>query len=87
MAVESEALNRALDAAQQVVLDTRTPAVTVLEAARRVLVEAGIEPEYLELRSPHELTELECIGDGALLAIAAHVGPARLIDNRILEAQ
>ncbi|KAA9108185.1 pantoate--beta-alanine ligase [Microbacterium rhizomatis] len=80
------ALNRALAAAQAAVTGPETSAVTVLTAAHRVLAQAGIEPEYLELRSPHDLAELDRIGDGALLAVAARVGAARLIDNRILEA-
>jgi pantoate--beta-alanine ligase len=80
------ALNRALDAAQAAVARGQTGAGDVLTAARRVLAEAGIEPEYLELRSADDLTELDSVGDAALLAVAAQVGPARLIDNRILEA-
>ncbi len=80
------ALNRALDAAEAAVADGRTSAVDVLAAARTVLADAGIEPEYLELRSPDDLAELDDVGPAALLAVAAQVGPARLIDNRILEA-
>ncbi|WP_375385231.1 pantoate--beta-alanine ligase [uncultured Microbacterium sp.] len=81
------ALNRALDAAQAVVTGPQTSAASVLDAARRVLADAAIDPEYLELRSPHDLAEVHSIGDGALLAVAARVGRARLIDNRIMEAQ
>ncbi|WP_404429967.1 pantoate--beta-alanine ligase [Microbacterium lacus] len=83
---QATALNRALDAAQATVTGPDTGATIVLAAAHSVLTEAGIDPEYLELRSPDDLTELDTIGDGALLAVAAHVGQARLIDNRILEA-
>lgn len=80
------ALNRALDAAEAAVAQGRTSATDVLGAARAVLADAGIEPEYLELRSPDDLAELDDVGPAALLAVAAQVGPARLIDNRILEA-
>lgn len=83
---QATALNRALDAAQAAITATDTSAAVVLAAAHAVLTDAGIDPEYLELRSPDDLAELDTIGDGALLAIAAQVGPARLIDNRILEA-
>lgn len=79
------ALNRALDAAQATVTGPDTTAAVALAAAHAVLAEAGISPEYLELRSPDDLTELDTIGDGALMAVAAQVGQARLIDNRILE--
>lgn len=80
------ALNRALEAAAQAVAVGRTDASAVLDAASEVLHSAGIEPEYLELRDPEDLHELDRVDDRALLAVAARVGPARLIDNRILEA-
>jgi pantoate--beta-alanine ligase len=84
--LRATALNRALDAAEAVVARGETDADAVLAAARAQLADAGIEPEYLELRSPDDLRELDRVGDAALLAVAAQVGAARLIDNRILEA-
>lgn len=78
------ALSRALDAAERAVAAGRTEASDVLAAARRVLDEAGIDPEYLELRSPDDLAELTEVSGPSLLAVAAQVGPARLIDNRTL---
>lgn len=80
------ALNRALDAAATAVARGETSAPAVLDAARTVLAAAGIEPEYLELRSPDDLRALDRVRGSALLAVAAQVGKARLIDNRILEA-
>src|SRR6187431_2391038 len=80
------ALNRALDAAARAVAEGETDARAVLDAARDVLSGAGIDPEYLELRSPEDLTELDHLDGAALLAVAAQIGRARLIDNRILEA-
>jgi len=85
--LRATALNRALDAAEAVVARGETSADAVLAAARAQLADAGIEPEYLELRSPEDLRELDRVGDAALLAVAAQVGAARLIDNRILEAR
>lgn len=81
------ALNRALDAAQATVDGGETGSAAVFGAARAVLAAAGIEPEYLDLRSPDDLRDLDSVGDSALLVLAAQVGPARLIDNRILEAR
>jgi pantoate--beta-alanine ligase len=53
-----------------------------LEAGRRELAEAGIEPEYLEARDPESLEPVtELNGRPALVAVAAQVGGARLIDN------
>ncbi len=82
---QATALNRALDAAEATVAAGEAEAGAVLGAARHVLSHAGIEPEYLELRSPNDLSELHAVDRPALLAVAAMVGPARLIDNRILE--
>ncbi|WP_169580636.1 MULTISPECIES: pantoate--beta-alanine ligase [Microbacterium] len=83
---QATALNRALGAAEQAVAEGRTDASAVVGAASQVLAAAGIEPEYLELRSPDDLRELARVDGPALLAVAARVGAARLIDNRILEA-
>lgn len=82
---QATALNRALDAAEALVRSGERRAGPVLAAARGVLVDAGIDPEYVELRDPDDLGALDEIGDRSLLAIAARVGTARLIDNRILE--
>jgi pantoate--beta-alanine ligase len=56
-----------------------------LEAGRRELAAAGIEPEYLEARDAESLepaTELN--GRPVLVAVAARVGAARLIDNVLI---
>ena len=53
-----------------------------IEAARRELEGAGIEPEYLEARDAETLEEVgEAEGRPVLVALAARVGGARLIDN------
>lgn len=60
--------------------------VAGLEAARRELAEAGIEPEYLEARDAEELEPVTALnGRPVLLAVAARVGGARLIDNVLIE--
>jgi pantoate--beta-alanine ligase len=77
-------LSRALRAAEQAVAGGRLDAGAVLEAARGELDAAGIDPEYLELRSITDLSPVERVNGSTLLAVAAHVGRARLIDNTIL---
>ncbi|KHK95056.1 pantothenate synthetase [Microbacterium mangrovi] len=84
--VRATALNRALEASAAAVAAGVTDPADVVTAGRAVLAEAGIEPEYLELRSPDDLRELDAVDGPALLLVAARVGAARLIDNRILEA-
>ena len=78
------ALNRALRAAEGVVAAGETSAEEVLAAARKQLQQAGVEPEYLELRSAKDLAPVERVNGSTLLAVAAQVGRARLIDNTIL---
>jgi pantoate--beta-alanine ligase len=53
---------------------------------RRELREAGIEPEYLEARDAEDLTPVaELNGRPVLVAVAAQIGGARLIDNVLIE--
>jgi pantoate--beta-alanine ligase len=78
------ALSRALAAAEREVAGGRRDADAVLAAARAELHAAGVEPEYLELRSAHDLSPAERVNGNTLLAVAARVGRARLIDNTML---
>ena len=49
-------------------------------------IHAGIEPDYLEARDPEDLTPVtELNGRPVLVAVAARVGRARLIDNVLVE--
>ncbi len=77
-------LSRALRAAAERVARGERGAEQVLAAAREQLDAAGIEPEYLELRSTDDLQPVERVNGSTLLAVAARVGRARLIDNAIL---
>jgi pantoate--beta-alanine ligase len=80
------ALSRALAAADDAVRGGERRPRAVLEAAQAELRGAGVEPEYLELRSTTDLSPVERVNGSALLAVAARVGPARLIDNAVLGA-
>jgi pantoate--beta-alanine ligase len=77
-------LARALRAAEAAVESGQIDAHAVLAAARGELDAHGIEPEYLELRSATDLSPVERVNGSTLLAVAAKVGRARLIDNTIL---
>jgi pantoate--beta-alanine ligase len=79
------ALSRALRAAEERVAAGVDAAPELLAAARAELDAAGIEPEYLELRSAATLAPVERVNGSTLLAVAARVGRARLIDNTILD--
>jgi pantoate--beta-alanine ligase len=77
------ALSRALREVERVASEDSLAAA--IEAGRRVLAEAGIEPEYLEARDPDNLQPVaELSGRPVLVALAAQVGGARLIDNVLI---
>lgn len=79
------ALSRALAACEQqaLALDSLDAG---LAAARIELSAAAIEPEYLEARDAETLEPVEGLaGRPVLVAVAARVGGARLIDNVVIE--
>jgi pantoate--beta-alanine ligase len=78
------AISKALRAAEHTVSTGERAADKVLAAARAELDAARIEPEYLELRSTEDLSPVERVNGSTLLAVAARVGRARLIDNTML---
>jgi pantoate--beta-alanine ligase len=77
-------LSRALRAAEAAVESGRIDAGAVLDAARGELDAHGIRPEYLELCSFPDLSPVDRVNGSTLLAVAARVGRARLIDNTVL---
>jgi pantoate--beta-alanine ligase len=83
--VRATAISRALAAARQQAL-ARDSLEAGLDAARIELAAAAIEPEYLEARDAETLEPVEGLtGRPILLAVAAQVGGARLIDNVVIE--
>jgi pantoate--beta-alanine ligase len=78
------ALSRALRAAAEA---TRSESLQAgLAAARAELHAAGIEPEYLEARDAEDLSPVGALnGRPVLVAVAARVAGARLIDNVLIE--
>jgi pantoate--beta-alanine ligase len=79
------ALNRALRAAEAVAASGEVQAEPVLEAAREELRRAGVDPEYLEARDAESLAPVATLnGRPVLIAVAARVGAARLIDNVVI---
>ena len=80
------ALRRGLDAAEAAVAAGQRDPVRVAEAGRAAMAEFGIEPEYFEIVNPEDLSPVVAIDGNALVAVAARVGPARLIDNTIVRS-
>jgi pantoate--beta-alanine ligase len=82
------ALGRALERAREAVAAGRSDVAEVLAEARAELSEAGIEPEYLEARDAADLAPVQSFnGRPVLVAVAAQVGKARLIDNVVIDAE
>ncbi|HEX5146543.1 MAG TPA: pantoate--beta-alanine ligase [Conexibacter sp.] len=79
------ALRRALDAAEAAVAAGERDAAAVTAAARGAMTPFAVEPEYLALVRADTLAPVERIdGQPVLVALAARVGPARLIDNALI---
>jgi pantoate--beta-alanine ligase len=76
-------LSRALNAAAAVVAAGERDADAIRAAA---LAEIGdLDPEYLAVVDPLTFAPLRTVSARTLVAIAAQVGPVRLIDNIVLE--
>ena len=82
----ARALRDALRAAEAALRSGERDAGALRETALRAMHEHGIEPDYLELVSTDDLSPVARVDGQALLAVAARVGPTRLIDNTILSA-
>ena len=79
------ALRRALAAVEAAVAGGTSSTAEALAAAGAELEAAGVEPEYLEARDAESLRPAENFnGRPVLVAVAARVGPARLIDNVVI---
>ena len=82
---QAVALPRALAAAREAVAAGERDPARVVTAARGAMLRLGVEPEYLELVSPHTFDLVRRIdGEQVLVAVAARVGDVRLIDNELL---
>jgi pantoate--beta-alanine ligase len=81
-------LKRALDAAERAIREGATSASVVADAARQEMERPGVQPEYVEVVSARDLSQLDRLeGEEVLIAIAATVGRTRLIDNTVLKVR
>ncbi len=79
------ALPRALGAAAAAAREGERDGARLRAAAAAELAAAGVEAEYLAVVDPDTLAPLGAVERRALVALAAHVGPVRLIDNLLIE--
>jgi pantoate--beta-alanine ligase len=81
------ALRRGLDAAQAIIVAGETDPAPAEAAGRAAMRAAGVEPEYFAVVDPDTLDRVERIDGRVLVVVAARVGPARLIDNVLIETE
>ncbi|MGG6293332.1 bifunctional pantoate--beta-alanine ligase/(d)CMP kinase [Leptolyngbya sp. AN02str] len=81
-------LYRALNSAQQLFQQGITHRHELINAATAELATVPVvRPQYIDLVHPKTMKPLEKVEETGLLAIAAHLGSARLIDNVVLQAR
>jgi pantoate--beta-alanine ligase len=78
------ALRRALQAAEQAAANGERDAGAIAQLARAEMQELQVEPEYLVLVNPEDLTPVQVIRVDVLVAVAARIGEVRLIDNTVI---
>jgi pantoate--beta-alanine ligase len=74
-------LSRALAHAAELIEGGARDSAAAAQAARAELAKHQIEPEYLDIVDPETLEAVTTIDRPVLVAVAAKVGRARLIDN------
>lgn len=85
---QGASLYRALGAARAVLESGERGPRSIEAAAMDVLRRASIgRIDYVELRRADDLSTLEAVKGHAILAIAAYVGPTRLIDNMVFDVR
>ncbi|MFZ3339302.1 MAG: pantoate--beta-alanine ligase [Terriglobales bacterium] len=78
-------LHRSLERAEREFRAGETSASLLSNEARKVIAgEPQVRLDYLEIVDPETLEPVERITQSALVAVAAHVGSTRLIDNLVL---
>jgi pantoate--beta-alanine ligase len=75
---------RALERAATLIAAGERDSATTAAAARSELASYAVEPEYLDIVDPETLDPVAEIDGPVLVAVAARVGRARLIDNVIV---
>jgi pantoate--beta-alanine ligase len=78
-------LSRALGAARSAVAGGERDAERIRAAALAAL--GDVEPEYLAVVDPDTLEPLSTVNGRVLVAVAARVGPTRLIDNTLINTE
>jgi pantoate--beta-alanine ligase len=79
------ALSRGLAAVREALEAGERDAAALVAAGRAVMAAEGVLPEYLAVVDPETLEGVDEVAGRVLVLVAARVGPARLIDNFVLD--
>jgi len=79
-------IHAALQQAQQLVAQGESSAATLRSRMRTIIEREGrAQVDYISVCDPKRFEELEEVRGKAMIALAVHVGKARLIDNCLIE--
>ncbi|MEE8260737.1 MAG: pantoate--beta-alanine ligase [Nitrospinaceae bacterium] len=82
----AQSLHEALQQAQQLVAQGESSVATLRSRMRNIIEREGqAQVDYISVCDPQRFEELEEIQGKAIIALAVHVGKARLIDNCLIE--
>jgi pantoate--beta-alanine ligase len=80
-------LSRSMKRVQSLVEQDERSADKLIAAGKQVVEEEpAVRLDYFEIVNPDTLDPVKDVANGALVAVAAYVGPTRLIDNLLLPA-
>jgi pantoate--beta-alanine ligase len=78
-------LSRSLQRVQSLLEQGQRKAEKLIDAGKQVIAEEpAVRLDYFEVVNPDTLDPVNDVAKGALVAVAAYVGPTRLIDNLLL---
>jgi len=83
----ARALHAGLRASADVVAAGSADPAAAEAAGRAALAAHGVAPDYFALVDPETLAPVPDLAGRVLVAVAARVGPVRLIDNLVLECE
>ena len=80
------ALRRGLTVAEEAAAGGERDASAIAHLARVEMEQLQVEPEYVALVNPEDLSPVHVVRGETLVAIAARVGEVRLIDNTLISS-
>ena len=78
-------LYKALKVCREKVRDGQRDAYTLTDIMKEIIVRDQCQIDYVSILDPETLEPLKTVTDRALVALAVHMGPTRLIDNILID--